>query len=237
MQNPKFSVVMPCFLNRDEHKPVIEDCIASVKEYSQDYEFIIVDDGSTLPTGFLKEAADTYIRHNPQNKGIASSWNDGIKIARGKYIVVINDDIRVKQGWLEGLAKAFEYEKTGVSAPAVEHIPHRAEGVQEDWNWYPGYCFMLSREVIKEMENKEAKLEEPCPGYFDENFVPFNCEDCDYWERVRKAGYKMMRVWDVEIWHAEGDTIHHMDYVKQSEDAINRFINKHKFDPRIEYYK
>ncbi len=235
MTKPKFSIVMPCLLNRSEHKQIVENCIASIREYSSDYEFIIVDDGSKLPTGFLKDNADTYIRHNPTNKGIAPGWNDGINVARGEYIVVINDDITVQKDWLEKLAKAFEYTGTGVAAPAVQHIPHRTDGVEELKNWFPGYCFMLSRKTIEEMKAKELKTED-FPGMFDERFVPFNCEDCDYWERLSKLGYKMMRVWNVEIWHAEGDTLHHMDYQTRSEAAIKQFINKHKFDPRIEYY-
>ena len=234
--NPKYSVVMPSFLNRHEHKPVLEDCIASVKKHSNDYEFIIVDDGSPLLTGFLKEAADTYIRHNPTNWGLSPTWNDGIKVARGKFIAVINDDIRVSDGWLDGLREALRAPQAGVAGPAVEHIPHPKEGIEEQVKWFPGYCYMLSRETINKLRRIEEKTDEPCPGLFDENFVPFNAEDCDYWERLRKNGFKLMRNWGVEIWHAEGDTVHHMNYEEMSRKARERFKKKHGFDLNEVYY-
>ena len=241
MKKIKYSIVMPCLLNRPEHKSVVEDCIATVKEHTNwdEAEFIIVDDGSKLPTGFLKEEADTYIRHNPTNKGISPSWNDGINVARGEYIIVINDDIRVKKGWLEGLVKAFEYKYTGVAGPAVEHITSPGSGVGENHKWFPGYCFMLSRNVIEKLrEIERKKTKEQYPGLFDENFVPFNAEDVDYWHRLRNQGFKLMRVWDVVIWHAEGDTIHHLDtdYEKRSQEANEQFNKKWGFNPIIEYY-
>lgn len=233
---PKYSVVMPVLLSRQEHKSILEDCIASVKDNSKNYEFIIVDDGSPLLTGFLKEIADLYIRHNPKNWGIAPSWSDGMKVARGEFIVIINDDIRVKEGWLEGLEEALEIPKAGVAGPAVEHILHPPSGVEEKIEWFPGYCFMLRRETIETLKRAEYGTTEPYPGYFDENFVPFNGEDCDYWERLGKIGFTLVRNWGVEIWHAEGDTIHHMDYDKRSQEAIEQFKRKHGFDPRDKYY-
>lgn len=227
---------MPVLLNREEHRNTVEACMDSVIENSEDYEFIIVDDGSKLDTEFLKENADVYIRHNPTNKGISPSWNDGLRVARGQYIVVINDDITVKPGWLDGLAKAFEFVDCGVSAPAVSHVPHPDQGIEENNKWYPGYCFMLNRDSIARLYAEEAATKETVPGYFDENFVPFNGEDVDYWHRLTKAGMKLYRVWDVEIWHAEGDTIHFMDYDERSKQAIKQFEDKHGFDPRTVYY-
>lgn len=244
MKKPKYSVIMPVLLNREEHRKTVEACADSVVESSEDFEFIIVDDGSELDTDFLLDYADTYIRHNPTNKGIAPSWNDGLSVARGEYICIINDDIIVKPGWLPGLARAFEYDKAGVAAPAVSHVPHDAEGIEEDSNWYPGYCYMFSKEVMEEFTVKEVELnrkraideKEQRPGKFDENFVPFNGEDVDMWHRMIQAGFKLFRVWDVEIWHAEGDTIHFMNYDERSKQAIAQFEKKHGFDPRTVYY-
>jgi GT2 family glycosyltransferase len=221
----KYSVIMPCLLREQIHRPVVDDCIASVKRNSDDFEFIIVDDGSPLLSGFLKDAADVYIRHNT-NKGIAPSWNDGMRVARGEYIVVINDDIVVPHDWLLGLKKPFlDFPDTGVSAPAVWHIPDHPTGIVENYKWFPGYCFMLSKNTIEKV------------GYFDETFVPYNGEDVDYWYRTMKANLKLMRNYDVVINHKEGDVLHTLgDYKKRSEEANLQFVKKHGFDPIVKFY-
>jgi GT2 family glycosyltransferase len=204
---------MPVLLRDPAHKDVLEATIASVKTHSDNYELIIVDDGSPFATGFLKEEADTYIRHK-KNMGIAPSWNDGIRVARAEYIVVINDDIIVPHQWLEKLA---EGNLNGIRSPKNGYDGTSA------YKWYPGYCFCLSRYVIEEKT-----------GYFDEQFSPFNFEDLDYWTRALSEGVPMTRA-DFNIWHKEGDVLHKLDYDKVDSENKKKFIAKHGFDP-IPYF-
>ncbi len=215
----KYSIVMPSYLRESAHKAVAEDCIASVKKHSSNYEFIIVDDGSTLPTGFLKEAADTYIRHNPRNRGIATSWNDGMRIARGDYIVVINDDIRVEKGWLKKLENVI---KAGAS---VSGPINGWQTGMKPYKWFTGYCYMLKTQLLGTI------------GYFDETFNPANCEDLDYWYRVMKRGGTLGRAFDLKIYHKEGDVLHKMaNYEDLSKIAIDKFIKKNKFNPQPYFF-
>lgn len=214
----KFSIVMPCLFRRKEHKNTVLDCIDSVRKHSSDYEFIIVDDGSPLDTKFLKDNADNYIRHD-KPMGIAYGWNDGIGVAKGDYIVIINDDIVVRPGWLEAMEKCFEIENCGVSGCSVEHLPN-GMGIEECRTWFPGSCFMLSRNTIDKV------------GLFDEQFVPYNYEDIDYWTRVYKAGFKLIRNYAVQVQHKEGQVIHSFDN-NGIADSLNRqrYIKKWGFDP------
>lgn len=218
METPRYSIIMPVLLRTPEHKTVVEDTINSIKEFSRNYEFIIVDDGSPLFTGFLKSAATTYVRHNSNNWGIASSWNDGLRLARGQYLVVINDDIRVEKGWLKRLSDVLDAGHV-VSAP----INGWQEGM-EFYKWFPGYCFMFRQSLLSRV------------GYFDERFNPANCEDVDYWFRVMKEGGTLGRAFDLRIYHKEGDVLHYMGYEKLSQKAIAKFINKHGFDPQPYFY-
>lgn len=215
---PKYSVCMPVLLNRAEHKLVVEQCIESVKKYSQNYEFTIVDDGSPLLTGFLKDAADTYIRHNPTNKGIAYSWNDAIRLARGEYIVVINDDILVERGWLLKLSNVLE-SGSDISAPI-----NGWQSGMDLYKWFPGFCFMFRSSLLNEV------------GYFDERFFPANCEDVDYWLRAMVLGKVLGRAFDLKVFHHEGDVLHHMNYEVLSKNAIKKFIEKNGFDPIPFFY-
>ena len=221
----KYSVVMPCLLREDQHRQVVVDTLESVRNNGEESEIIIVDDGSPLLSGFLRDYADTYIRHKvPQ--GIAPSWNDGIRVARGEYVVVINDDVLVPRGWLSVLSNVFSKQACGVSAPARGGFTV-APGILTgepyiDEKFYPGYCFMLKQDRFFEK--------------FDETFVPYNCEDTDYWWRLKQKNYQMYRA-PMEIYHKEGDVIKGLgDYVGRSKEAVEQFIKKWGFDPQPVFY-
>lgn len=231
----KYSIVMPVLLREDSHKATVEACIASIKANSEDYELIIVDDGSTSLTGFLRDAADVYVRHKT-NKGIAPSWNDGLSVARGEFVVIINDDIvvptpltpdrSVVDTWLDFMSRVFEKEDCGVVAPNWAG-PSQEPFLQEGGNWiinhsfYPGYCFMLKRDRFLER--------------FNEIFVPFNFEDVDYWYRIEKKGLQLYRA-PVAIWHREGDVVHKLQYERVNSENHKKFIELHGFDPQPIYY-
>lgn len=219
-----FSVIMPIYLRESSHWPTVEKAISSVLNFSRNFEFIIVNDGSPLNDYSFETKADVYIRHN-KNKGIAPSWNDGMKIAKGEYIAIINDDIEACPDWLEGMKMALDkIENSFVAAPAVEHMP-RKQGIMEDKIWFPGSCFMLKRKTINEI------------GYFDEQFVPFNCEDIDYWYRIFLKGGKMARNYDVFIKHKEGDVLHKLNYQEVDNENIEKLISKWGTDPRTIFYE
>ena len=91
---PKVSVVMPVYNRAD----LVERAINTVLlQTFQDFEFVIVDDGSTDKTpDILKKYAqkDSRIRivTNPKNCGVACARNRGNDVAKGKYIVVMDSD-------------------------------------------------------------------------------------------------------------------------------------------------
>ena len=219
----RYSVVMPSLLREIAHKQVILDCIESVKKYSHDYQFIIVDDGSPLMTGFLRDEADVYIRHKV-NKGASVSENDGVFVSRGDYIVVINDDIVVRENWLEKLGSVLVDKSVGAVGPAISHLPHPT-GIVDDYRWFPGSCFMFRRDTWNKV------------GSFDERFIPYNGEDTDFFERILQANLKLTRNFDVVIDHKEGDVLHTFgNYDKRAKEANLQFAEKHGFDPVTKFY-
>lgn len=89
------SIIIPCYIKNEELLQLTKNAIHSFREADlPDYELILIDDGSPMGSGYLREEADTYILHK-KNCGFIKSVNDGLRIARGEYAVVANNDIRV----------------------------------------------------------------------------------------------------------------------------------------------
>ena len=219
----KYSVVMPFLVKNKEHAEVYNQTIKSILENSHDFEFIGIDDGSSYQVNMIDFKK---IIVHPKNLGIAPSWNDGIRVARGKYIAIINDDIVVQEGYLDAMAKCFEeHADCGVSAPSVEHLPDLSSGIHEKKTWFPGSCFMISQGI------------KSIVGEFDEQFVPFNCEDIDYWERIYQNGFKMYRNFDSFVRHKEGDVLHTLDYKKVDSENVKKLLAKWGYDPRPKFYE
>ena len=93
IKNPTVSVIIPTY-NRAH---LIGIAIKSVLNQTyQDFEIIVVDDGSTDNTGEIirsfKDKRVKYIKKYKENKGSSVARNIGIKVARGKYIAFLDSD-------------------------------------------------------------------------------------------------------------------------------------------------
>lgn len=212
----KYSVIVLIYHRTQELVDMTRDCIASVKNSSEDYELIIVDNGSTVRYPWEKEC-DTYIRFN-ENKGISRGWNAGLRNARGKYMVIIGDDVIVHKGWLEKLQEAMDQPQAGVANVHVQHLPH-GEGIKEHYKWFSGACFMMTQKTIDRV------------GYFaEEVYFPCNFEDHDYWTRVLRRGLKLYVNFTFTVQHLEGRTVHAKDLSEHFQEMKRRFMAIHKFD-------
>ncbi|MCF8257313.1 MAG: glycosyltransferase family 2 protein [Flavobacteriales bacterium] len=102
--SPRFSIVIPAY-NRAE---LLKETIASVQAQSfEDWECIIVDDGSTDHTRqVVKQIAcdDPRIRyvHQP-NAERSAARNNGIRHSKGQYICFLDSDDRYLQQYLDRL--------------------------------------------------------------------------------------------------------------------------------------
>ena len=90
--NPIVSVVMPAY----NVELYVEEAVRSILNQTfRDFEFIIVDDGSTDRTPeILRTFTDPRIRllFNEKNEGNYPARNRGCRLARGKYIAVMDAD-------------------------------------------------------------------------------------------------------------------------------------------------
>ncbi len=172
---------------------------------------------------------------NRQNLGLAKAWNLGIKQTNGKYIVLVNPDIKFTPGWLEQMtgcaerhpqagiigAKILNYNETIDHAGFQNGVVHgRGEpnkpGLYEDEaavDNIHGCCFLIKRAII------------PVVGFFDERFFLYAEED-DYCMRVKKAGYQVI-VSPATIYHyGSGSTISRQARNQYHQASLAKMIQK-----------
>ena len=109
-------------------KRYLEECLHALftQTYSP-YEIILVDNGSH--DGSVDFVAERFpavrIIENGENLGFAAGNNVAIRVARGDYIVTLNNDTRAEPDWLEELVKVVETDpKIGMCASKMLFYYH-----------------------------------------------------------------------------------------------------------------
>src|SRR5262245_9400145 len=89
----------------------LADCLAALERQTvprHRYEVLLIDNGSSDGSvAFVREkypGVRTYALH--ENRGFTGANNLGFQLARGQYLVLLNNDTRVERHWLEGLLGA-----------------------------------------------------------------------------------------------------------------------------------
>jgi GT2 family glycosyltransferase/glycosyltransferase involved in cell wall biosynthesis len=220
-QYPLVSVVVLCFNNL----AFTRACLESLLELSDypDIEIICVDNASTDDTpDFLSAAAERnevirYIR-NESNLGYAAGNNVGIRVARGEFVILLNNDTYVTKGWVRDLIRPMQRDPgIGMTGPltnmsgneqkvglAYSNMTEMARVSAEFTaarrrQLYPVdrlafFCVAIRRSVIEEIGDLDEKY---TIGYF---------EDDDYCKRVQNAGFQLAICDDVFVHHHHSAT-------------------------------
>jgi glycosyltransferase involved in cell wall biosynthesis len=110
MKHKLISVIVPAY-NQENY---IGRCLRSLLHQTinqDDYEIILINDGSTDKTSYAMELFEgdlIKVIHQDKNKGLPYSLNEGIKMARGKYIVRVDADDYVNKHYLLVLSTFLE---------------------------------------------------------------------------------------------------------------------------------
>lgn len=210
-------------------KGLTEDCIKSaLKEKTQlNLEMIVIDndskDGSVEMLRRYKKSGQIRLIENDSNTGFSFANNQGIKIAHGRHVLLLNSDTVVKKGALSALVDfAGGHEDAGIVAsrllngdgtiqPSCLHFPTVKNAILEFWFGKKGlfekYAPKTKKPVVVDAAvgasflMTERALKEI--GMLDEKYY-FYFEDIDYCRRVKAAGLKVYYLPDSEVIHYHG---------------------------------
>ncbi|MEM9873647.1 MAG: glycosyltransferase [Myxococcota bacterium] len=245
---PTLSIVVLTFNGLSD----TQQCLDSLARHTHvAHELIVVDNGSEDGTpAYLRAyaAAHPHVRLilNRDNRGFAAGNNLGLAIARGRFVILLNNDTVVTDGWAGRLIDAAEREpnvglvgprSNYVSGPQlVPDVPYRdlstmtafaadmatsELGRVEPALRLVGFCLLVRREVV-------ARI-----GALDERFGRGNYEDDDWCLRAHLHGFEARIACDVFIHHGGSRAFRRegIDYPTQLADNWEIFKSKWGIDP------
>lgn len=119
-----FSIIMPVYNNEDYFPKAVQSILE--QDYTE-FELIIVDDGSTDRTpqiaDEIAEQDDRVKVIHQKNQWIYASFNNGIQMASGDYIYIVNSDDKLRPGALGLMEKKIKkYAPDVIWTKVLSHI-------------------------------------------------------------------------------------------------------------------
>lgn len=205
------SIVIPVWNQHD----MTAECLEAVRANTQDYEIVMVDNGSDPPI------PGATIR-NETNLGFPVAVNQGIRAAKGDIIILLNNDVIVTPGWADRMLKHLE--TFSIIAPMANYCAGLQQEVilptynddkelfaeASNWgklhdgefrevNFTIGFCMMFKKSLWEEI------------GVFDESIWPCSGEEIDFCFRARVAGHRIALARDVYVHHIGSVTFAEME--------------------------
>ena len=191
MEKIKISIIIP---THNHCIDLLEPCLSSLIRYTnlEKIEVIVVSNGSIDNTDeYVKSLGKPFkLISFKESLGFTKATNEGIKAAKGEYIIFLNNDTvllqQEKNAWIEMLVKPFSFYdiRVGATGPLMSYCPHAER------NFLIFFCICIKRNVLDIV------------GFLDEIFSPGGGEDSDWCIRAENLGYELVQV-PGDILHSE----------------------------------
>ncbi len=215
---PRASIVIPVY---DQLHYTLR-CLHSLM-HSGDaakFEVIVADDGSSDASAETLPHIDglRYLR-NRQNLGYIGACNAGAALARGQFLVFLNNDTLVQPGWLDALLSTFDtHPDTGLAGSKLVYPDGRlqeaggivfSDGSAGNYGRFgnpsdPRYNFVRETDYCSGAAIAIARDVFAALDGFDRHYAPAYYEDTDFAMRVRQRGLKVRYQPASVVVHYEG---------------------------------
>lgn len=230
-----FSVIIPVF-NRPEEAKELLGSLAFQSE--KDFEVLVVEDGSSFTCEkeaekFKKKFRLDYLYQENQGQGFAR--NNGMKVAKGDFFVILDSDVILPNDYLSLLKKAIYIRKLdafgGPDAADQSFTPLQKamdfamtsflttggiRGKLKDPAKFQarGFNMGVSREVFYQTG-----------GFLDPN----RAEDIEWSMRIKKSGFRLELVQEAFVYHKRKNTL--KSFAKQAFSFGRNRVNVSRFHP------
>jgi GT2 family glycosyltransferase/glycosyltransferase involved in cell wall biosynthesis/SAM-dependent methyltransferase/Flp pilus assembly protein TadD len=230
-------------------------CLTALAKLTEQlrYEVIIIDNGSSDGTGdFLQQlGGDVRVITNSRNLGFAKACNQGARVARGTYVVFLNNDTIPLQGWLGALVAEVEmHPEVGIVGGkllypdgTVQHAgvvldrthlspyhiyksfpgDHPAVNQRREFQIVTGACLLIRRSLFQEV------------GGFDEAFVN-GFEDVDLCLKIREKGHVVVYQPRSVLYHLESQTSGRKSHEEENAKALHERWGTHWWAADEDFY-
>ncbi|MDD2307392.1 MAG: glycosyltransferase family A protein [Prolixibacteraceae bacterium] len=185
---PEISIIIPCYNHGEYVREAIESVLKST--VIEICEIIVVNDGSTDPYTIqvIQELENEGIKViNQQNQGLGRTRNNGIRIAKGKYILPLDADNTISPDFIENVLAVFEIYPSESIIYTDREFFGKKKGIDHVGNFdlermmYMNYidaCAIYRKEVWEKI------------GGYDENMPIMGWEDWDFWLSAAEQDFK-----------------------------------------------
>lgn len=188
----------------------------------KNYEVILVDNGSDDGScAFVMENYPwVHMIELPENMGFCRAVNEGIYAARGKYVVLLNNDIEAEEDFLQEMVDGIRRHKKAFSCAAKMIQFHERNKIDDAGNYYCalGWSYARGKDKDRNLYCEEEKIFASCAGaaiyrkkifetigYFDEEHFAY-LEDVDIGYRARIEGYENWYLPKAVVYHVGSGT-------------------------------
>ncbi len=226
--NPLVSIIIPHW----NHREVLVECLESLHRTTyHPFEIIVVDNHSTDDSvEYIKtQFPEVRLLENQENRGFAGGCNDGAEIAKGKYLLILNNDTTQEPEWLDHLVNFLEsHPSIGIAQPKLINATDPSffdySGAAGGFMDRYGFPFARGR-LFESIEKDERQYETPIQifwasgtacllrrevyeqiGLFDEVFFA-HMEEIDMNWRAQLAGWDIAVVPSAVVYHHSGFTL------------------------------
>ena len=213
---------------------LLQSCLQSIYKFSKDIEFeiIVIDNNSQDGTSEMikSEFPEINLIKNTENRGVAPARNQGIAIANGKYILILDADVELIEN---SVLKLYEFmEENSDSGVVGSKLVSTDRQLQFSCKRFPNLLSFIFRRLeqfdiirnsktlryhtMQDWDHKEIKevdyLIGACQfirndvikkiGMYDDKIF-YGPEDIDFCLRVWRAGWKVIYYPLTQIVHHE----------------------------------
>lgn len=147
----------------------IKDCLDSLKMQSYpDFEIIVVDNASTDGSCEVveKDFPEVKLIKLSQNFGFCRAVNEGIRVTKTKYLILLNNDTKADKDFVRELRNAIDAHDDTFSVAAKMLQMNAPDKIDAAGDLYCalGWAFALGKDKKSDRYNKESVIFSACGG-------------------------------------------------------------------------